>query len=42
MPATKWGEEQVHVWRRSYDVPPPGGESLEVTTRRPRLALLFA
>src|SRR5690606_3294602 len=25
----KWGEEQVHIWRRSYDVPPPGGESLK-------------
>ena len=25
----KWGEEQVLVWRRSFDVPPPGGESLE-------------
>ncbi len=24
----KWGEDQVLVWRRSYDVPPPGGESL--------------
>src|SRR5436305_1007357 len=24
----KWGEEQVHLWRRSYDVSPPGGESL--------------
>ena len=23
----KWGEEQVHIWRRSYDIPPPGGES---------------
>ena len=27
----KWGEEQVHVWRRSFDVPPPGGESLKNT-----------
>lgn len=26
--ANKYGEEQVHIWRRSYDVPPPGGESL--------------
>lgn len=26
----KFGEEQVHIWRRSYDVPPPGGESLEM------------
>src|SRR6202011_4918842 len=25
----KWGEAQVHVWRRSYDVPPPGGERRE-------------
>ena len=25
----KWGEEQVHIWRRSYDVAPPGGESLK-------------
>ncbi|ORY76921.1 histidine phosphatase superfamily [Leucosporidium creatinivorum] len=30
----KWGEEQVHIWRRSYDVPPPGGESLELTAAR--------
>ncbi len=30
----KWGEEQVHVWRRSYDVPPPGGESLRDTVAR--------
>ena len=30
----KWGEEQVHVWRRSYDVPPPGGESLKYTAAR--------
>jgi 2,3-bisphosphoglycerate-dependent phosphoglycerate mutase len=30
----KWGEEQVHVWRRSYDVPPPGGESLRDTGAR--------
>ena len=21
----RWGEDQVHLWRRSYDVPPPGG-----------------
>jgi len=27
----KWGEEQVHVWRRSYDIAPPGGESLRDT-----------
>ena len=25
----KYGEEQVHIWRRSYDVQPPGGESLK-------------
>lgn len=30
----KWGEEQVHVWRRSYDVQPPGGESLKDTGAR--------
>ena len=30
----KWGDEQVHLWRRSYDVPPPGGESLEMTAQR--------
>jgi 2,3-bisphosphoglycerate-dependent phosphoglycerate mutase len=30
----KWGEEQVHVWRRSYDVAPPGGESLKDTAAR--------
>ena len=30
----KWSEEQVHVWRRSYDVPPPGGESLRDTGAR--------
>jgi len=32
----KWGEEQVHVWRRSYDIPPPGedGESLRDTGAR--------
>jgi 2,3-bisphosphoglycerate-dependent phosphoglycerate mutase len=30
----KWGKEQVHVWRRSYDVPPPGGESLKDTAAR--------
>ena len=27
----KWGEDQVHIWRRSFDVPPPGGESLKDT-----------
>ncbi len=30
----KWGEEQVHQWRRSYDVAPPGGESLRDTGAR--------
>jgi 2,3-bisphosphoglycerate-dependent phosphoglycerate mutase len=30
----KWGDEQVHIWRRSYDVPPPGGESLKDTVAR--------
>lgn len=30
----RFGEEQVHVWRRSYDVPPPGGESLKDTAAR--------
>ncbi|MCR6671084.1 2,3-bisphosphoglycerate-dependent phosphoglycerate mutase [Devosia ginsengisoli] len=30
----KWGEEQVLVWRRSFDVPPPGGESLKDTADR--------
>ena len=28
------GTEQVHIWRRSFDVPPPGGESLEMTADR--------
>ena len=32
--AEEFGDEQVHVWRRSYDVPPPGGESLKDTTAR--------
>ncbi len=31
---SKWGEEQVHVWRRSYDIAPPGGESLRDTGAR--------
>ena len=31
---SKWGEEQVHIWRRSFDVPPPGGESLKNTAER--------
>jgi len=30
----KWGEEQVQIWRRSYDVAPPGGESLKDTAAR--------
>ena len=30
----KWGEKQVHLWRRSYDTPPPGGESLKDTSDR--------
>ena len=30
----RWGEEHVHIWRRSYDVPPPGGESLKMTAER--------
>jgi 2,3-bisphosphoglycerate-dependent phosphoglycerate mutase len=28
------GADQVHIWRRSFDVPPPGGESLEMTAER--------
>jgi 2,3-bisphosphoglycerate-dependent phosphoglycerate mutase len=32
--AAKFGAEQVHIWRRSFDVPPPGGESLEMTAQR--------
>ena len=30
----QFGEDQVHIWRRSYDVPPPGGESLKMTAER--------
>ena len=30
----QWGEEQVHIWRRSFDIPPPGGESLKDTAER--------
>jgi 2,3-bisphosphoglycerate-dependent phosphoglycerate mutase len=30
----KWGEQQVHIWRRSYDIAPPGGESLRDTAAR--------
>jgi len=32
--AEKYGAEQVHIWRRSFDVPPPEGESLEMTAER--------
>jgi len=32
--AKKYGKEQVHIWRRSYDVPPPDGESLKDTAAR--------
>jgi len=32
--AKKYGEQQVKIWRRSYDVPPPGGESLKDTAER--------
>ena len=32
--AQKWGDEQVMIWRRSYDTPPPGGESLRDTLAR--------
>jgi len=32
--AEKYGKEQVHIWRRSYDIPPPNGESLEMTAAR--------
>jgi len=30
----KWGADQVHIWRRSFDTPPPGGESLKDTAAR--------
>ncbi len=30
----EFGDEQVHIWRRSWDVPPPNGESLKDTTAR--------
>jgi 2,3-bisphosphoglycerate-dependent phosphoglycerate mutase len=30
----RWGEEKVHLWRRSYDIAPPGGESLKDTAAR--------
>jgi 2,3-bisphosphoglycerate-dependent phosphoglycerate mutase len=32
--AKRYGDEQVKIWRRSYDVPPPNGESLELTAKR--------
>jgi 2,3-bisphosphoglycerate-dependent phosphoglycerate mutase len=32
--AKRYGAEQVKLWRRSYDVPPPNGESLELTAKR--------
>ncbi|HJZ87640.1 MAG TPA: 2,3-bisphosphoglycerate-dependent phosphoglycerate mutase [Polyangia bacterium] len=32
--AKRYGAEQVKLWRRSYDVAPPGGESLEMTAKR--------
>ena len=39
----KWGEDQVHIWRRSYDIPPPDGESLKNTAERvlPYFCLLY-
>jgi len=30
----KWGEDQVHIWRRSFEIPPPNGESLKMTAER--------
>ncbi len=32
--AKKYGEDQVHIWRRSYDTPPPNGESLKDVVNR--------
>uniref|UniRef100_I1Q0S8 phosphoglycerate mutase (2,3-diphosphoglycerate-dependent) n=1 Tax=Oryza glaberrima TaxID=4538 RepID=I1Q0S8_ORYGL len=32
--ADRFGNEQVHKWRRSYDIPPPNGESLEMCAER--------
>jgi 2,3-bisphosphoglycerate-dependent phosphoglycerate mutase len=32
--ADKYGKDQVHIWRRSYDMPPPGGESLKNVVER--------
>lgn len=34
MTREKYGEDQVKIWRRSFDIPPPGGESLEMTAKR--------
>lgn len=32
--AAQFGEQQVHIWRRSFDIAPPGGESLKMTAER--------
>ena len=32
--ARRWGDQQIKLWRRSFDVPPPNGESLEMTAKR--------
>ncbi|OAY33383.1 hypothetical protein MANES_13G091200v8 [Manihot esculenta] len=32
--AERYGKEKVHEWRRSYDIPPPNGESLEMCSQR--------
>lgn len=32
--AERYGPEQVKIWRRSFDIPPPGGESLKMTAER--------
>tara|TARA_A100001011_G_scaffold140424_1_gene148381 strand:- start:3039 stop:3701 length:663 start_codon:yes stop_codon:yes gene_type:complete len=32
--AEKYGKDQVQIWRRSYDIPPPDGESLKMTLER--------
>jgi 2,3-bisphosphoglycerate-dependent phosphoglycerate mutase len=32
--AKRWGDHQIKLWRRSFDVPPPNGESLEMTAKR--------
>ena len=39
--AKKYGDEQVKIWRRSYDVAPPGGESLKSTSALIELKLNF-